>query len=348
MKPTSGPTLCSLCMPSSIDPNQVSQACTPNPITTQHYLPGQDTISDHDSGEAHIPANNLEQTYNSDPESSPLSTPVAPDQPSTRPSTSSHPMTTRSKADIFKNKHQADLASLATHPLHVALVATTEPRGFKSAAKDPKWLAAMNEEFQALQYNRAWVLVPRPRSANIVGSKWVYRIKYNSDGTIERHKARLVTQGYTQIPRLDYCYTLSPVVKASTVRIVLSLAVLHKWKLHQLDIKNAFLNSQLDETIFMEQPPGCLNYQYPDHVCKLSKALYGLKQAPRAWFKRLSTFLLSYGFTCSRADTFLFVFTRDTYIMYILVYVNDLILTGNEESVVTSESRICHQRPWRS
>ncbi|GJX91769.1 uncharacterized mitochondrial protein-like protein [Tanacetum coccineum] len=141
-----------------------------------------------------------------------------------------------------------------------------------------------------------------------------------------------------------FCHTFSPVVKASTVRIVISLAVLHKWKLHQLDVKNAFLNGHLNETVFMEQPPGFLNHQYPNHVCKLSKALYGLKQAPRAWFQRLSTFLLSYGFTCSRADTSLFVFTSDTCIMYLLVYVDDLILTGNDESVIaTFTSRLNHE-----
>ncbi|GKF39161.1 retrovirus-related pol polyprotein from transposon RE1 [Tanacetum coccineum] len=97
-------------------------------------------------------------------------------------------------------------------------------------------MEAMNEEFQALQQNQTWVLVPCPGSANIIGSKWVYRIKYNSDGTIERYKARLVAQGCSQIPGLDYYHTFSPIVKASTVRIVISLAVLHKWKLHQLDV----------------------------------------------------------------------------------------------------------------
>ncbi|KAM0027867.1 putative RNA-directed DNA polymerase [Helianthus debilis subsp. tardiflorus] len=205
---------------------------------------------------------------------------------------SSHPMQTRSKAGIFKPKHRADLASLTTHALHAALSSAKEPRGFKSAAKDPKWMAAMHEELDALHQNRTWTLVPRPSSANVVGSKWVYRIKYHSDGTIERYKARLVAQGYTQIPGLDYSHTFSPVVKASTVRIVLSLAVLNSWKLHQLDVKNAFLNGNLSETVFMEQPPGFTDERFPNHVCRLSKALYGLKQAPRAWFQRLSSFLI--------------------------------------------------------
>ncbi|GJS73957.1 zinc finger, CCHC-type containing LTR copia-type gag-polypeptide [Tanacetum coccineum] len=255
----------------SFDPIQECSGPHNNPITSQHSLGVQDIISVHHSDQVYIPANDSDLVHVSDPENHPLATHIAPDQPTTGSSTSSYPMTTRSKAGIFKHKYHADLASLTTHLLHVALLSTTEPRRFKTAAKDPKWMKAMNEEFQALQQNQTWVLVPRPGSANFIGSKWVYRIKYNSDGTIERYKARLVAQGCSQIPGLDYYHTFSPVVKASTVRIVISLAVLHKWKLHQLDVKNAFLNGHLNETVFMEQPPGFLNHQYPNHVCKLSR-----------------------------------------------------------------------------
>ncbi|KAD3337749.1 hypothetical protein E3N88_33269 [Mikania micrantha] len=230
---------------------------------------------------------------------SPTPATISDDQTTSVP-ISGHPMITRAKAGIFRPKHQADFATLTTHALHVALTSATEPRGFKTASKDPK--------------------------CGFIASN------IHSDGTIERYKARLVAQGYTQIPGLDYSHTFSPVVKAATVRIVLSLAVLNNWKLHQLDVKNAFLNGNLSETVFMEQPPGFINPNFPNHVCKLSKALYGLKQAPRAWFQRLSTFLLSYGFTCSRADTSLFIFTRNSCIMYLLVYVDDLILTGNNEN----------------
>nr|KAJ0213326.1 hypothetical protein LSAT_V11C400158820 [Lactuca sativa] len=190
-------------------------------------------------------------------------------------------------------------------------------------------------EMEALRHNNTWVLVPRPFSSNVVGSKWVYRVKFNVDGSVERYKARLVAQGFTQIPGIDYSRTFSPVIKAYTVRIVLSLAVLNKWCLHQLDVKSAFLHGQLIETVFMEQPPGFNDPQFPNHVCKLSKALYGLKQAPRAWFQRLNTFLLSNGCVCSRADTSLFIFSHDSCIMYLLVYVDDLILIGSDESVVT-------------
>lgn len=110
-----------------------------------------------------------------------------------------------------------------------ALLTTSEPRGFKTAAKNPAWLAVIDEELNALRKNYTWDLVPRPSNTNIVGSKWVFRTKYQSDGSIDRLKARLVAKDYTQLPGLDYTDTFSPVVKASIVRVVLSLAITHGW-----------------------------------------------------------------------------------------------------------------------
>lgn len=308
---------------------------TPAPETNFHAsapIPEPPTIPIPEPSTVPVPENNIHASAPiPEPAPEPEPQPNAPSHPQ-----NSHPMTTRAKSGIFKPKYQADLSHLQSYALHVALSSNSEPRSFKTAAKDPLWMAAMVDEINALHTNQTWTLVPRPSSTNVVGSKWVFRVKYHSDGTVERYKARLVAQGFTQIPGLDYSHTFSPVVKASTVRIVLSLAVLNNWHLHQLDVKNAFLNGNLDEQVFMEQPPGFVSSHYPNHVCKLSKALYGLKQAPRAWFQRLSTFLLTYGFTCSRADTSLFVLRKDGHIMYLLVYVDDLILTGNDESIITT------------
>lgn len=133
-----------------------------------------------------------------------------------------------------------------------------EPCGFKSAAKNPQWLFAKEAEMTALRSNNTWDLVPRPSQANVVGSKWVYHTKYHSGGSIQRLKARLVAQGCTQLPGIDYMYTFSPVVKATTICIVLSLAIKHKWPLHQLDVNNAFLNSVLNDKVFMDQPRALL------------------------------------------------------------------------------------------
>ena len=126
-------------------------------------------------------------------------------------------MITRAKAGIFKTHHPANLGVLGSSRLIYALLASTEPKGFKSAAKNPAWLAAMDEEVQALQQNGTWTLVPRPANTNIVGSKWVFRTKYLPTGSVERLKARLVAKGYTQVPGLDYTDTFSPVVKSLAV-----------------------------------------------------------------------------------------------------------------------------------
>jgi hypothetical protein len=200
----------------------------------------------------------------------------------------------------------------------------------------------MDEELNALRENCTWDLVPRPPKKNIVGSKWVFRTKYQSDGSIDRLKAHLVAKGYTQLPGLDYTDTFSLVVKASTIRVVLSLAITHCWPLRQLDVKNVFLHGILQEHVYMEQPPGYVDPHFPQHVCKLKKALYGLKQAPRAWFQRFSLFLLKLGFTCSRADTSLFVLHCQQQIIYLLLYVDDIILTSNNNSLLSSFIRQLH------
>lgn len=124
------------------------------------------------------------------------------------------------------------ILNLLPQILFILLFSTTELRGFKSAAKDPQWMAAMCEEMDALKHSNTWKSLPRPNSSNVVGSKWIFRIKYNYDGTIRCYKARSVAQGFTQISGLDYSHTFSHVVKATTIRIVLSLNVLNGWKLH--------------------------------------------------------------------------------------------------------------------
>ncbi|GJX90100.1 retrovirus-related pol polyprotein from transposon RE1 [Tanacetum coccineum] len=193
-------------------------------------------------------------------------------------------MTTQSKVRIVKTRHPFNMLAMSSTNFLVSLLAAREPKGFISASKHSHWCHAMTDEIQALHHNNTWTLVPRPPHTNVIGSKWVFRTKYHADGTIDCYKARLVAQGFTQIAGFDFSHTFSPVVKATTVRIVLFLAVTNQWNLHQLDVKNAFLNVNLYETVYMEQPPGYIDQRYPNHVCRLNKALYALRQAPRAWF----------------------------------------------------------------
>ena len=197
----------------------------------------------------------------------------------------------------------------------------------------------MDEEVQALQTNRTWILVHHLTNTNIVGSKWAFQTKYLPDGSIELLKARLVAKGYTQVPGLNYTDTFSPIIKATTVRVVLSLAVTNKWSRCQLDVKNAFLNGHLTEHVYMEQPPRYIDPRFPNHVCQLKKALYGLKQALSVWFQRFSSFLIQLGFYCSRANTSLFIFHRQSDIIYLFLYVHDIIITGNNSSLLDSFTR---------
>jgi len=192
----------------------------------------------------------------------------------------------------------------------------------------------MNTEFDALLQNRTLTLVPPDSATNIVGCKWVIRLKRKADGSIDRYKARLVAKSFHQQPGIDYGKTYSPVIKPTTVRIVLSLALSHGWPIHQIDIQNAFLHSNISEVVYMSQPPGFAHPQFPNHLCKLQKALYGLKQAPRAWFSRFSGKLLTLGFKASQSDTSLFLYQSATCTILVLIYVDDILITSSSSSAV--------------
>ena len=152
----------------------------------------------------------------------------------------------------------------------------------------------------ALRRSGTWEIVDPPRGKKIVGCKWVFTIKCNADGSVERYKVRLVAKGFTQTFGIDYQETFAPVAKINSIRILLSLAVNSDWPLHQLDVKNAFLNGDIKEEVFMSLPPGFEKSLGSDKVCRLKKSLYGLKQSPRAWFERFGKAVISYGFLQSQ------------------------------------------------
>jgi len=177
-------------------------------------------------------------------------------------------------------------------------------------------------------------LVSPQCASNLVGCKWIFRVKCNSNGSISRYKAHLVAKGFHQRPGLDYTETFSPVVKPTTVRLVLSIAVSNGWKLRQLDVNNAFLQGHLQEDVYMVQPPAFVDKEHPHFICKLRKAIYGLKQAPRAWYHELRSFLIANSFTNSVNDTSLFILKHHGHLLYLLVYVDDIIITSDDEHAV--------------
>nr|KYP62479.1 Retrovirus-related Pol polyprotein from transposon TNT 1-94 [Cajanus cajan] len=233
-------------------------------------------------------------------------------------------MQTRSKSGIVRPK---------LHP--TLLLTTTEPTSLKQALSSPSWKTAMSLEYDALIKNQTWTLVPLPSNRTVVGCKWVYRIKENQDGTINKYKARLVAKGFHQKFGCDYSETFSPVIKPITIRVILTLDVTYHWPIKQVDINNAFLNGFLEEDVYMMQPPG---FEVSDKtlVCKLNKAIYGLKQAPRAWYDRLTKTLLGFGFVQSRCDPSLLIYKQSQVCIYMLIYVDDIIVTGNSHSLVQS------------
>jgi hypothetical protein len=208
------------------------------------------------------------------------------------------------------------------------------PTSVCATLTDPSWRHATEEEYYALITNNTWELVPHPVGSNIITGKWIFKHKFNSDGTLERYKACWVLHGFTQRPDIDYDETFNPVVKPATIRTVLSLAVSHSWPIHQLDVKNTFLHDTLSEIVYCSQPTGFVDPTQPDRVCCLNKSLYGLKQAPHAWYSRFATYLLSLGFVEAKSDTSLFVFSRGTDMVYLLLYVDDIVLTASSTTLL--------------
>jgi hypothetical protein len=189
-------------------------------------------------------------------------------------------------------------------------------------------------EYGALISNGTWELVPRPQGSNVVTDKWVFTHKLRADGTLDRYKARWVLRGFTQRPGVDYDETFSSVVKSFTVRTVLATAVSRTWPIQQLDVKNIFLHGTLSETVFCFQPTCFVDPAHPDLVCRLHKSLYGLKQAPWAWYSRFATYLTTMGFIEAKSDSSLFIFRCDSNTVYLLLYVDDIIMTASSTELL--------------
>nr|ABN08974.1 gag-pol polyprotein, putative [Medicago truncatula] len=192
----------------------------------------------------------------------------------------------------------------------------------------------MQEELNQFKRSEVWELVPRPNDINVIGTKWIYKNKSDENGIITRNKARLVAQGYTQVERLDFDETFAPVARLESIRLLLGVACILKFKLFQMDVKSAFLNGYLHEEVFVEQPKGFIDPNFPDHVYKLKKALYGLKQAPRAWYERLTEFLINQGYKKGGTDKTLFVKKEHGGVMIAQIYVDDIVFGGMSNQMV--------------
>ncbi|WJZ92889.1 hypothetical protein VitviT2T_011862 [Vitis vinifera] len=205
-----------------------------------------------------------------------------------------------------------------------------EPTCYTEAARFLEWIEAMKAEIDAIERNGTWKLTELPEAKNAIGVKWVFRTKFNSDGSIFRHKARLVVKGFAQVAGVDYGDTFAPVARHDTIRLLLALAGQMGWKVYHLDVKSAFLNGILLEEIYVQQPEGFEVIGHEHKVYKLHKALYGLKQAPRAWYSRIDSHLIQLGFRRSENEATLYLKQNDDGLQLVVsLYVDDMLVTGS-------------------
>ncbi|BBH05359.1 transposable element gene [Prunus dulcis] len=259
------------------------------------------------------------------------------------------PRTTRGKPKVqyspiyMPNRNIANSHYVTTHCLSKSyalylcqLSNVCVPTKQQDALSNPKWTDAMNVKMDALNKNKTWDLVPLPQGKKAVGCKWVFTLKHKADGSIDRYKARLVAKGYTQTYGVDYLETFAPVAKLNTVRVLLSLAANHDWPLLQFDVKNVFLYGDLQEEIYMDLPPGIHVTSKKGVVCRLRKSLYGLKQSPRVWFGRFATSVKKFGYVQSNSDHTLFLKRRKDKLIALIIYVDDMIVTGDDQTEIQS------------
>ena len=221
----------------------------------------------------------------------------------------------------------------------VSEIEAIDPQSLEEAMRRPdwpKWEIAIQEELSALKKAGTWGIVERPKERNIVKSKWVFRIKKDAAGKVERYKARLVAKGFTQVQGVDYYDTWAPVAKLGSIRLLLAVAAQNGWPVDMFDFHSAFLNGELDsdEEVFMEQPQGYEESDQKQYVCKLFKSLYRLKQAGRKWYDALCKALAEIGFKRSEADPAVFYVHRSNDIIVLACHVDDCTITGSTQHSV--------------
>lgn len=233
-----------------------------------------------------------------------------------------------------------DIKSLydATVPIELqysglCLLGEEEPSNFEEAKADPMWRRAMEEEISSIRKNETWKLVPVPNSHKPIGLKWVYKLKKDTQGRIVKHKARLVAKGYVQRQGVDFDEVFAPVARLETVRLLISIAAHEGWEVHHMDVKSAFLNGDLEEEVYVIQPPGFEVKGEEHKVLKLHKALYGLRQAPRAWNSKLDKSLKTLGFERCSLEHAVYKRNQEKGNLIVGVYVDDLIITAEVSKI---------------
>lgn len=219
----------------------------------------------------------------------------------------------------------------------------SEPSNLEEASNQQVWKDAMMEEYQSIIKNNVWDIVPRPKGKSVVSSKWLFKIKHATDGSVEKYKARFVAKGFSQKEGIDYEETFAPIARYTSIITIIAIATVKGWKLHQMDVKTTFLNGVIEEEVFIEQPDGFVIHEKESHICRLKKALYGLKQAPRAWYERIDQYLLSLGFLKNDADPNIYFKVIDDKALILVLYVDDLFLTGEDDLIARCKKELASE-----
>ena len=213
-----------------------------------------------------------------------------------------------------------------------------DPLSYKHAMGDPdkdKWLIAMEQEMESMYSNSVWELVDLPESVRPIGCKWIFKKKRGVDGKVETFKARIVAKGYAQKEGVDYEETFSPVAMLKSIRILLSIAASLDYEIWQMDVKTAFLNVYLDESIYMMQPEGFIVEGQEHKLCKLFRSIYGLKQASRSWNLRFDETIKTFGFEQNVDEPCVYKYIKETKVFFLVLYVDDILLIGNDTGLLS-------------
>ncbi|KAG7578674.1 Integrase catalytic core [Arabidopsis thaliana x Arabidopsis arenosa] len=240
-----------------------------------------------------------------------------------------------SQRQVSKPKYLSDYVLLSEIESEYLLsIINEEPWDYQEAKESIEWKKACEEEIASITKNKTWNLVDLPVGAKAIGLKWVFKLKRNSDGSINKHKARLVAKGYVQRHGIDFDEVFAPVARIETIRFIIALAASSGWEVHHLDVKTAFLHGELKETVFVTQPEGFITQGSEEKVYKLNKALYGLRQAPRAWNNKLNTILGELSFVKCSKEPSLYRKQVNCDLLLVAVYVDDLLVTGSSLSLI--------------
>ena len=237
---------------------------------------------------------------------------------------------------VFLQEHEFDIGAVEDDPINF--------RQVLESSKSQEWIDAMNEEIKSMKDNDVWDLVPLPEGVKPIGYKWIFKTKRDSKGDVERYKAHLIAKGYTQKEGIDYKETFSLVSSKDSFRTIMALVAHFDLELHQIDVKTAFLNGDIDETIYMVQPKNFVSGDTKRMVFKLKKSIYELKQASRQWYYKFHQVIILSGFEMNMVDDCIYHKFNESKHIYLVLYVDDILLATSDIGMLHETKRFLSKK----